>query len=470
MVPWYFAYATWIAAISAVALVGGTAIFAVWWGGRRARDQAPKRCAALGAPRREVRASDDGQLVTLEGVLVAEPAPCARYEDGAPAAATTLEVSAERTWHAPPKIASTTHRRAADLTLRVGSREVELEGPVAVWVGTREYWPGRSMGRLPATTATDVMQESGFDPRSFDGFPVFRSIADGSEVIVRGRLACQRADVDRAAGYREAAVRHVLKPEGAEGIAIASLRAPRFVSRRHILLAGPSLVVGAALVAYAQLFVQVDRDDLADCAVPCHEEGRCEAVARWSAFGSQVSCLQTKPLPCRQMRSCIEEGRCSDGGSGVCVAMSRADCAATEACRREGRCTPSGGPCVVGEGDCPASAVCEEEGWCTTLRWRDGSACGRGSDADCSRGPKCRLVGLCSWVDGRCTAASDADCRQTKSCESDGLCSYDPTNQRCHAGGDEDCRGAEACARRGRCFAVDGVCRTERDVIARRQR
>jgi hypothetical protein len=240
--------------------------------------------------------------------------------------------------------------------------------------------------------------------------------------------------------------------------------APTIVCRRHLLLAGPSLVVGAAVVAYAGLFVAVDEDDLVGaCEASCALHGDCDPELRFGLSGTAIACRTTVPLPCARMRVCGAEGLCTEH-EGRCVAGRREDCLPTPGCRSEGRCTPLDEVCAVGDdADCHGSLACRERFACTAGAFEGRRICRVGSTADCRRTFDCKVRGLCTWVDDHCEAASDEDCRGTQYCHTDGLCSFDPARRLCFAKTDTDCSASTACALQKRCYAVTDLCRSERE-------
>ena len=459
-IPWYFEHALLLSlpVAAVVVLVGRWLI--VWWGSRRAREQARDRLRALGGVRVELSPSDEDHVVTLRGTLRVVGAPCTRYEDGKAAAAATLEISDARTWFEAPEIETSSHRRADELHLMVGDRQVVVDGELSVWVGSRELWPGVSIRLSDDALATQVLEDGGFDPRQCDGFPVFRSLADGDEVLAQGTVARNRDDRGHAAGYREQAMRWRLHAGGELGIPVAAVKGPRFAARHNILTAGPALVLAAALIGWVGWSVDVDHDDaLTVCKKPCSERGACWPLAQWRGIGVSIDCVEGDAPACERMADCTQRGLCSLV-DGRCAAASPEDCAPIEACRLDGKCTPRDGRCQVGsDRDCRESVACGEQGWCTAHLDLRPPTCGFGSDADCEKTNDCHLRGLCSHRAGRCVTAKRADCLQARYCQDDGLCSFDAERGLCHAKSDSDCEGSRACERDGRCFAVDDVCR-----------
>jgi len=103
---------------------------------RRARD-------ALGRPMSRVEEGTAGERVLLEGQLEVLEGPCARFEDGEPAAAATVEASGAHAIPdgARPRFADgkepfvARSARASEVVLAVGSERVALTGPLDVYIG-----------------------------------------------------------------------------------------------------------------------------------------------------------------------------------------------------------------------------------------------------------------------------------------------------------------------------------------------
>lgn len=237
---------------------------------RRARD-------ALGRPAARIEEGAAGERILLEGRLDVIEGPCARFEDGAPAAAATVEAFGAGAVPGglrvrfeegkEPFIARST--RAAHLVLTVGQERVALTGPVDVYVGSHEMDPAAPFGRLAPEVRERIALVAGAEALPGPGArgpilerPVFRSLRDGARVRAAGVLV-KRSEGDRT-GYRDRArwslagdedAPLVLAYEGTPrygGAITAIARGVRRVQRMHAALLA-SLVLGAlALLAAIQ--------------------------------------------------------------------------------------------------------------------------------------------------------------------------------------------------------------------------
>ncbi|MEZ4309514.1 MAG: hypothetical protein R3F14_15870 [Polyangiaceae bacterium] len=163
----------------------------------------------------------------LRGHIESVELPCARFEDGRPAAAATVEAEGDSAVpdHQLPPSAELGDRlfvarsaRAAVLTLIVDKERVAITGPVDVLVGTDETDPGAPFDALSA----EVRERVGLaaEPEVLPGpqanppclaRPIFRSIRSGARVCAAGVLQ-RRSEGDRT-GYRDRA----LGPRGRRG-------------------------------------------------------------------------------------------------------------------------------------------------------------------------------------------------------------------------------------------------------------
>lgn len=460
MVPWVFEYATLLSLPLAALVVLGGAWLTIFIGGRKSRTQGKDRRAALGEAATDLSADDEDRVVTLVGRLRVIGDACARYDDGQPMAAATFEVSAARTWFEAPDFEAAAHRRAEELVLMVGDRPVKIEGPVAVRVGSREYWPANDVNLTDEATARVILEDGGFDPRRCDGFGVYRSIASDTQVIARGRAARSRPAADQALGYRDAALRWQLHAGDAFAVELASLRGPAYRTRRNILAAGQAFLVAGAIVAYAALALDVDESDVVSaCDEACLDKGRCDSYVEFETFRVVTKCGSKSGVNCGRRRACLEKGLCTPV-DGLCLATTRQGCAPTAPCLASGLCTPKEGLCqVVSNEDCVQSAACREDGLCTANFDQIPARCAYGSDADCEKTSDCKTRGLCTFSNGRCITAKPRDCENARYCRTDGLCSYDPTRGLCFAKDDGDCIASRACTEQGRCRVLNDVCR-----------
>ena len=104
-------------------------------------------------------------------------------------------------------------------------------------------------------------------------------------------------------------------------------------------------------------------------------------------------------------RLCVDDGRCSPAG-GVCRALSDEDCSESVKCKRLGQCRALGGRCFAGgEVDCAYS--CAIFGNCVL---KDG-LCQPGSHDDCAKSLACMAYGTCKLDDDICSCErTDAGC------------------------------------------------------------
>jgi hypothetical protein len=467
--PWFIEHATWLSLPLAVVVLLVGRWLMVYVGGARSRSQATERIVALGPPRSELRGSDEDTTITLRGQLRVEKEPCFRYQDEQPCAATTFQISNVSTWYDAPDFAPNGTRRAPKLELVTPNHVIALEGEVIVEVGSHEYWPGVDIRLLDERVALRVVPEVGDDPRDFEGYCVFRSLQDGDEVVVKGKISRNDEAGGRAASYRQQGMRWRMKPADSDGIALAYTKPPHFRTRPRWLLAGPGLFAAAALVAYSALFVDHDSHEASrSCMGSCRARGDCQPRASWGLLGVRIDCQRSEVLPCGHMDACAQRGLCTPK-DGECVATSDDACKAAAACKSEGRCSAKDGRCqLTSNADCEKTAACEDDGHCTAHLDRDPPACDLGSDADCERTSDCRLRAMCTYAEGACRARSAQDCAGARYCADEGLCSYSPGDRRCHAGSDEDCERSMACSVSQRCVAHEGVCRTEVEVSRER--
>jgi hypothetical protein len=193
-----------------------------------ARRAAKAARAFLGKPI-DPRAARRGERVTIEGRVEVVEEPCARFEDGAPAAIASAGFEDKR---------MATDARARRVAIRVDDALVDLEGPIVLLGGAREDRPGRPLSSLPRAIQDRAELPAGSAPGGRG--PVFQSFGLGDRVVVAG---CLREEAsDDAATYRAAAKRWTLTPDPQEaGILAAPARAP--------IVTGP-----AGLVRMAQAF------------------------------------------------------------------------------------------------------------------------------------------------------------------------------------------------------------------------
>jgi hypothetical protein len=191
---------------------------AAWRAARRVR-------AALGEPHRGPLTG--GAVVTLTGTLLAKDERVLRYEDGGEAAAAAA--------------AGEPAARAAQLAVLVGDAVIALEGPITLLSGSRESWPGRPVAKLSA-----AVRERAGALLELHRVPVFRSVAPGDRVRVRGVLREEAAEDGTT--YRDAAKRWAFGGDGGP-LLLACERAPRVTGPARAAFATPLLYGAAAFLA-----------------------------------------------------------------------------------------------------------------------------------------------------------------------------------------------------------------------------
>ena len=225
---------------------------------RRARE-------SLGKPLRAIPEGAEGQRVLLEGVLDTVDAPCERFEDGAPCAAATVQSDAPHPKAGEGAAAQAEggaahSARASVLVLTVGAERVALDGPVDVFVGSRETDPGAPFASLRAAVRARIASAASIGAGASTGSsrapsnapapptpplghapsnapalpspaphlgharPRFRSLSTGDRVRAIGTLAKQ-SEGDRT-GYRQRA-RWTLHGDAGEPLVLAYAGTPR---------------------------------------------------------------------------------------------------------------------------------------------------------------------------------------------------------------------------------------------------
>lgn len=251
-----------LCAVPAAMLLAANALAA---GERRAAARRARE--ALGHPAARVEGGTTGERVVLVGRLEVVHGPCERFDDGAPAAAATVEASgagAAAPGARPPVpsgaeperepfIARTA--RAAELVLVAGEERVVLSGPVDVHVGSHETAPDAPFSALAPAVRERIALVAGAGalpgsagPGPVLARPVLRSIHPGARVRAAGVLV-RRSDGDRA-GYRDPA-RHCLTGDETTPIALAYEGTPRFSGALTAVARGvrPAPQLRAALLA-----------------------------------------------------------------------------------------------------------------------------------------------------------------------------------------------------------------------------
>lgn len=444
----------------------------LWWAAARLHAVVAGRTARRAAEPLEgdLDSVDDGQTVTLTGTVCVTEGARQRPEDGHEAAVITVANSRRRLWFVLPKIPLEASWRAAGLTLTVRGTPVVLEGPIEIELGSREWWPAVALSRLPAAAATrlphDELEQSSFSTMQ-DSFGVFRSVADGDEVLVRGALRRRGGELDReGAGYRKQDARWQLAARaGQSAIHLSATGSPRPSLPLGRLLRTPAVLV-AGIVPLLALTLGAFRlsGEEVDClrSAPCVHSGRCEAAVA-ELWPMRFVCRATRPEHCTRSAECKVSGQCSLR-SNHCEAAGD-DCRRSVLCHRSGLCSVADGECAaLSDGDCAESVGCRDEGACLA---RQGE-CAQSPARKCSSHFACQRDGRCTYRDEHCVIGGTEDCARSTGCSQHGHCSLerldDGLGLQCIAATDEDCAKAAVCTRFGGCRAQEGRCMAKTDA------
>jgi hypothetical protein len=446
-----------------VALLGLGVLLLYGLARRQEHFGAAARRAALGVAATSFDPADEAvRPIALDGVLRLDGKPTERPDDGAPAAVVTLAVTGRAFWFTEPKVPDDSSFRAERLILQVGEQRIALEGPIRLAVGSRQWWPGRQLrrvrGALWQRMPAQQVQDHGWDTLG-GRLGVFRSVADGDRVLVRGELHKLRDESgSHGASYRRGAVRFALRPRAGETeLELAALRAPKFAAPLHRLLGVPAVlgsalavmllaVGGTVLVVYAQL--------ACESGYPCAYEGRCSITL---SDQNKLTCGPRRAFDCQRSDSCRFSGLCTLRGD-ACVAASDEDCRLSSMCVQSGACTSIDLACTPGsDADCEQSLACQAEGYCR----RELTTCVRGGPTSCLKQRACLDDGACTWTGKKCAVSSSLDCTRSRACTEEGRCMFDPAappERACVANDDATCAHARFCALRGQCTARNGQC------------
>lgn len=215
-------------------------------GERRAKARRARE--ALGAPQETLDAAQPGAHVVLDGTLHVLEGPCARFEDGRDAAATTVESelvpshphSALR-WAQADQVRFASSARSTAMVLRSGKEDVLIEGPVEVAVGSDEMAPGAAYLALAKPVRERVERANGGATPELltSDLPMgplrFRSLADHVRVRAAGKLS--KASDGARTGYREHAKWELVGTEEAP-VKLAYAGDPRHRGSSGALLRG----------------------------------------------------------------------------------------------------------------------------------------------------------------------------------------------------------------------------------------
>lgn len=243
--PWFVLHGPWFWKGALVVLVGASLAF--WWLRTKLslRHRARRGLERLGEPE-SVEAATAGKPVTLSGILGVEGKPTTRFDDGAPAAATTA--SPFRQSAVLGALAVT--RCAEGLTLDVGGQLVGVEGELEVLVGSRELYLGRKFKRLGGRVRAELVDtDSDTLTALSSNQAAFRSLATGDRVRLRGFL--RRLPAPAAAeSYRAPGDRWVLsaQPEVGSSEVAEHTVAAAYEDKPRLSFWTPSSLIRRALV------------------------------------------------------------------------------------------------------------------------------------------------------------------------------------------------------------------------------
>ena len=259
VVPWEVSYGGIIGPIGVAAVVA-SGLFFVWLALRStARRRARDARAALGSPVALPVALERDQVVLLRGQLRIDGSGVPSLIGDEAVAATTVQASRAALrwnpgWGGP-------HRTFRPPTLRLQTQGgiVTLRGPLHVVVGATEEFPARLTSLAGSGAERVLHQEESAHVRAKDdvwvgdlGVPgVIRSVREGDDVFVRGRVRRVAGHHPSGDRYREESSHVELAPD-AEGSAMALAFAgpPRIVLDRTALsLRGLCVGVVLALLA-----------------------------------------------------------------------------------------------------------------------------------------------------------------------------------------------------------------------------
>jgi len=294
----------WTACVGTLALLG---LLLAWLAPRlRARRDAARARYQLAPAQRHLPLP--GQVVTLAGTLACPDGTCARFEDGNPAAVTTM-------WGAPLRSDGLERRplalsvRAPALTLQIDDVPVTLAGPLDVAVGAAEFRPMRNFNGLDETIQQRTAAALDAPPAfHLDRVFCFRSVGPDAPVMVRGYLQLQADQGEHEAGYRQPADRWVLSPvatapdvdEGAPDVlelaaqTAPAVRGPRW--QRLVRGGCLGITVGALLATAATLH---SRSGPAHPTTAAPGDGQAPVV--WQAAAAFGERLRRQPPAMRRL-------------------------------------------------------------------------------------------------------------------------------------------------------------------------
>ena len=147
----------------------------------------------------------NGDEVVIEGIIEVDDGACARFDDGAAAAAASVEFprssKAEGQDRRGGGVAARV--RAGGLRLVLSDGEVTLEGEIEVLCGSRESYATRSVISLPKPQWERL--RAAYDGEVMGrGRPIMRAVSAKDRVRARGVVAAS-ASSSGPQGYREGA-------------------------------------------------------------------------------------------------------------------------------------------------------------------------------------------------------------------------------------------------------------------------
>jgi hypothetical protein len=256
--PWLFENGGLVWRGALAALSGAGVLAAALAPRAHARRQAKRARASFGEPLTSLTKLNNGARVTLTGTIEVEGEAARRFDDGAEAAAASVAYSPMDSAREPERWITGQNARAKTIWLVVGGDRVELTGPVEVTAGSREVRLGKRLSSMPAEARDRVAAAfTNSKPHFSDKLVLFRSLSAGDRARVSGVLR-KEAAAGEAAGYRAAAVRWTLVPDGAETAPTAE-RGLKVAFEGNPIVKGPGaakIALGAAIgaVSFAAVF------------------------------------------------------------------------------------------------------------------------------------------------------------------------------------------------------------------------
>jgi hypothetical protein len=241
-VPWE---AWLLAALAAAAVVAAAPASSIWRARRRLRERVRDRLLPdMGNPSRDLAAeADDGETVVFRGRLRVTGAPAERYEDGAPVAVAVAVCALSPSQLIAFDDRQVDERAGQGLELDVDGDRMTLVGPMRVRAGD-ERRPAPSIDEIADALRDEI--DADLSERGREVLAL-RSIPDGAEVVVRGRVERAPATSQRS-GYRSAPTKWVIVPAEDDGALVVAQIAPTARESWTLSRFAPGLLVAAVLL------------------------------------------------------------------------------------------------------------------------------------------------------------------------------------------------------------------------------